>query len=143
MSILKTHIFRFSRGPAGGLDFEKSCFSVLKGPRGRQNIAYLLDLSLMSMLERLVLKNLTQCTSERLKRPSGAEVMTCSLSLGRSVARSLGRSIARSLDRSLGRSIARSLGRSLARSLARSLGGGISHIFYWRCMHARRCLRQG
>ena len=52
--------------------------------------------------------------------------MTCSRSLGRSVARSLGRSVARSLgrsvDRSLDRSVAWSLDRSIARSLDRSIG---------------------
>ena len=35
-----------------------------------------LDLSLGSMLEVLVLKNAVECTSQRLKRTSGAQVMT-------------------------------------------------------------------
>ena len=96
-------------------------FHFLRGPAGGKTLPICLDLSLMSMLDLLVLKNLTQCTSQRLKRPSGAEVMTCSLSLDRSVARSLGRSVARSLGRSVARSVARSLGRSVARSLDRSI----------------------
>ena len=36
------HDGQFLRGPAGGLDFEKSRFSVFKGPCGRLNISYLL-----------------------------------------------------------------------------------------------------
>ena len=79
-----------------------------------------LDVSLVNMLELLVLTNLTQCTSQRLKRPSGAQD-----SLVRSVARSLGRSVARSIGRSVARSLGRSLARSLARSIARSVAGGI------------------
>ena len=73
-----------------------------------------LDLSIRSMLERLVLKNAAECTSQRLKWTSGARVM---IIFGRlvSVARSLGRSVARSL----GRSVARSLDRSIAQSLDR------------------------
>ena len=43
-----------------------------------KNSLFEMVLSLMSMLEVLVLKNLIQCTSQRLKRPSGARVMTCS-----------------------------------------------------------------
>ena len=50
-----------------------------------------MDLSHKSMLERRVLKNGIPRTSQRLKRPSGARVMTCSQSLGRSIARSLAR----------------------------------------------------
>ena len=37
-----------------------------------QNLIISLDLSLESMLERLVLKNAVECTSQRLKRMSGA-----------------------------------------------------------------------
>ena len=71
------------------------------------------------MLERLVLKNGVECTSQRLKWTSGAQVM---IIFGRSLARSLGRSVDRSLARSLARSIARSLDRSLERAIARSIG---------------------
>ena len=54
------------------------------------------------------MKNLTQRTSQHVKRPSGARVMTCSGSLDRSLVPSLrpiDRSIAHSLDRSLVRII--------------------------------------
>ena len=50
------------------------------------------------MLERLVLKNAVECTSQRLKWTSGAQG---TIILGRSVARSLGRLVARSLGRSI------------------------------------------
>ena len=40
-----------------------------------QNMFICLDLSIKSMLERLVLKNAAECTSQRLKRTSGARVM--------------------------------------------------------------------
>ena len=40
-----------------------------------QNLIICLDLSLGSMLERLVLKNAVECTSQRLKWTSGARVM--------------------------------------------------------------------
>ena len=40
-----------------------------------QNTCICLDLSIGSMLERLVLKNASECTSQRLKRISGARVM--------------------------------------------------------------------
>ena len=39
-----------------------------------------MDLSIGSVLERLVLKNAAECTSQRLKRTSGARVMNLSLS---------------------------------------------------------------
>ena len=86
-------------------------------------------LSIASVLERLVLKNLPQRTSQRVKIPSGARVVPCSRSLDRSIARSsprsldrsLGRSLDRAFDRSLDSSIARSLDRSITRSFARSL----------------------
>ena len=71
-----------------------------------QNSFICLDLSLGSMLERLVSKNGVVVTSESVKWTSGARIMTI---FGRSVARSLGRS----LDRSVARSIARSLARSI------------------------------
>ena len=80
--------------------------------------------------ERLVLSNLPLRTSQRVKRLSGARVMTCSRSLDRSIAqsldRSLDRSIARSIDRSLARSLARSLDRSLDRSLNRSVARSVA-----------------
>ena len=41
----------------------------------RQNTVNWLDLSLRSMLELLVLKKYAECTSQRLKRTSGAGVM--------------------------------------------------------------------
>ena len=65
-----------------------------------------LELCIGSVLELLVLENAAQRTSQRLRRPSGARVRTCS--------RSLGRLVSRSLDRSLDRSIVQSLARSLA-----------------------------
>ena len=83
-----------------------------------QNTFTRLDSSIRSMLEHLVLKNAMECTSQRLKRTSGARVM---IIFGRSVARSLARSLGRSLDGSLARSLARSIARSLDRSLAPSL----------------------
>ena len=55
-------------------------------------------MSLGSALEVLVLKNLAECTSQRVKRTSGARLTN---TVGRSIARSLDRSIARSLDRSI------------------------------------------
>ena len=88
------------RCPAGGLDLEKLCFfgnkrrSVLSPlPCGRprpwkiviyciytffftlQNWLICLVLSIGSMLVFLVLKNAVECTSQRLKRTSGARVM--------------------------------------------------------------------
>ena len=94
------------------------------------------DWSIGSVQELLVLKNVAECTSQRLKWTSGARVMIIfgpsvfvARSLGRSVARSLDRSIARTLDRSIARSldrtIARSVARSLARSLVRSMSGNV------------------
>ena len=56
------------------------------------------DLSIGSVLERLVLKNAAECTSQGLKWTSGPRVM---IIFGRSVARSLDRSIAGSLARSI------------------------------------------
>ena len=41
-----------------------------------QNLFIWVDLSIKSMLERLVLKNGVECTSQRLKWTSGARVMT-------------------------------------------------------------------
>ena len=41
-----------------------------------QNLFIWLDLSLGSMLERLVLKNAVECTSQHLKWTSGVRVMT-------------------------------------------------------------------
>ena len=75
-------------------------------------------MSIGSVLERLVLKNAAQRTSQRLNWTSGARV---TIIFGRSVARSLDRSIARSIARSLGRLIARSIARWLDRLVARSL----------------------
>ena len=40
-----------------------------------KNLFVLMDLSIGSLLERLVLKNAAECTSQRLKRPSGGRVM--------------------------------------------------------------------
>ena len=75
------------------------------------------------IVKRLALINLTQRTSQRVKRPPGAQLMTCSRSLDRSVGRSLDhdRSFDRSLDRSIARSRARSIARTLALSIAHSL----------------------
>ena len=86
--------------PAGGLDLEKSWFFgnkrisfLLMLPCGRprpwkislfcicwmsskcQNTIIWLDSSIRSMLELLVLKKYAECTSQRLKRTSGARVM--------------------------------------------------------------------
>ena len=84
-------------------------FDISKDLARVTNDLICLVVSLMSMLELLVLTNLTKCTSQHLKRSSGAQVMTCSRSLCRSViARSFDRLIARSIDRSLARSFARS-----------------------------------
>ena len=80
-------------------------------------------LSVGSVLGRLVLLNVAKRTIQSLKRPSGARVMTCSQSLGRSV---IDRSLDRSLDQSLDRWLARSLVRSLARSLDRSLDRSVT-----------------
>ena len=41
-----------------------------------QNSLICLDLNLGRMLEVLVLQNAVECTSQRLKRTSGAQVMT-------------------------------------------------------------------
>ena len=139
--LMRHHASQFVRGLAGGVNFEKSRFSVFKGPCWTNRFFFLyfptstdgktviiwLDLGIKSMLERLVLKNLTQRTSQRVKRPSGTWVMTCSRLLDRSIARSLGRSVARSLDRSIARTIARWLDRSLDRSIARSLNRQLDH----------------
>ena len=80
------------------------------------------DLSIKSVLERLVLKNLTQRTSQRVKWTSGARVTIISFPIARSIVRSIARSLDRSLDRSPARSLARSIDRSHARSVARSIG---------------------
>ena len=50
-----------------------------------------MHLGIGSVLERLVLKNDAECTSQRLKWTSGARFM---IIFGRSVAQSLGRSVA-------------------------------------------------
>ena len=104
-----------------------------------QNILFWLDLSVGSALERLLLKNEAECTSQRLKWTSGARFMiifgrsvprslgrSLGCSVARSVARSVVRSVARSLGRSLGRSVARSVVRSVARSLDRSIAPSIA-----------------
>ena len=79
----------------------------------------------------LILNNLHQRTTQRVKWSSGARITIISVpSLDRtsSIARSLARSIARSrsLVRSFARSLARSIARSIARSLARSLDRSIN-----------------
>ena len=104
--------------PAGGIDFEKSqsfVFVFFMSSKWQKTFIWV-DLSIGSVLELLVLKNDAECTSQRLKWTSGAQVI---IIFGRSVARSLGRSVARSLDRSIACSIARSLDRSHARSFDR------------------------
>ena len=71
--------------------------------------AFWIELRLGSVLDVLVLKNDAECTSQRVKRTSGARVLIffCDdRSLDRPLARSLGRSPARSLARSVARSIA-------------------------------------
>ena len=90
------------------------------------------------MLERPVLKNAAQRTSQHVKWTSGTRLtITVDRSIARAVARSIiarasrsSRSNARSLDRSvarsLGRSVARSFGRSVARSLDRSVDRSIA-----------------
>ena len=87
----------------------------------------------MDILERLVLKNAAQRTSQHVKWTSGARLtITVDRSIARAVARSIDHrsiiarsSLAWSLDRSVAQSryrpIARSLGRSVARSLDRSI----------------------
>ena len=82
---------------------------------------FLIELSLGNVLDVLVSKNDAECTSQRLKRTSGARdliVIVVDRSIAPSIAHSLDRSIDRSLDRSLVHSIARSIARSLYRSLA-------------------------
>ena len=85
-----------------------------------KNLFVWMDLSIGSVLERLVLKNAAERTSQRLKWTSEARVM---IVFGRSVsiARSLGRSIARSLGRSIARSLGSWVARSRDRLVARSL----------------------
>ena len=120
-----------------------SFFNFVKGFAGVKHDSICLAVSLMNMPELLVLKNLTKCNSQRLKRPSGAQVMTRSRSLIRSVARSLCRSVARSivlsldrlnarsLDPSLVRSLDHSIARSIARWLAPSIARSIAHSHAW------------
>ena len=60
-----------------GANFVENILFFVIGFAGVKNDLICLALSLMSMLELLVLKNLTQRTSQRLKRPSGAQVMIC------------------------------------------------------------------
>ena len=98
---------------------EKCFLVILKGFAVVKNDLICMVLRFKSELELLVLKNLRKCTSQRIKRPSGARVMICSRSLSRSVARSPARSLGRSVARSVARSLPRSLTRSLARSIAR------------------------
>ena len=94
------------------------------------------------MLEKVALKNAFQRTSQRLNRPSGARVMTCSRrSLGRSVARSLDRSIALSVARSIARSLSRPVVRSLDRSLDR-LDGVSPEKFHPRLMDTITCTKK-
>ena len=64
--------------PAGANFVKNNVFVIFEGFAGMKNSLICMVLSLMSMLESLVLKNLTQRTSQRVKRPSGARVMTCS-----------------------------------------------------------------
>ena len=80
--------------PAVGLDFEKNCFfsNLLEKhdlpflySLKAKNTSICLDLSIGSMLERLLLKNAETCTSQRLKRTSGGRVM---IIFGRSIDRS-------------------------------------------------------
>ena len=153
---MENHETQFLRGPAGGVNFEKSRFSVFKAPAGGVDLTtsrflyfptstdgktmlICLDLGIKSMLGRLVWKNLTQRSSQRVKRPSGTWGMTCSRSLDRSIARFVGRSIARMIARSRARSLDRSLPRSLARSLDRWLITSEVRISNYR--HARESLR--
>ena len=95
---------------------KKTVLLIFEGFAGAKNSLICMVLSLMSMLESLVLKNLTQCTSQRVKK----NIWSPSYDLF-VIDPSIARSIARSLDRSLDRSLAR----SLARSIARLIGGGI------------------
>ena len=89
-----------------------------------------------SVLDRLVLRNVEQRTSQRGKWTSEAR-NTINLfflfssyfvarSLDRSIARSLDHSITRSLDHSITRSLDHSIARSLDRPIDRSLDRGIA-----------------
>ena len=64
--------------PAGANVVINHVVFIFEGFAGMTNCLICMVLSLMSMLASLVLKNLTQRTSQRVKRPSGARVMTCS-----------------------------------------------------------------
>ena len=64
-SILKNHAFLYL------LYFSQGAKLVYF----RQNWSIWMDLSIKSMLERLVLKNAADCTSQRVKRTSGARVI--------------------------------------------------------------------
>ena len=64
-----------------GANFVKnSVFVIFKGFARVKNDVIWMVLSLRSVLERLVLKKYAECTSQRLKRTSGARVMNLSLS---------------------------------------------------------------
>ena len=73
------HDFQFCpRCPAGGLDLEKYCFFNLLLPSKCPNTIIWLDLSIRSMLGLLVLKEYAECTSQHVKRTSGARDLTIS-----------------------------------------------------------------
>ena len=79
-----------------------------------------------SVLERLVVQNASQRTSQHVGWTSGARL---TITIDRSIDRSRGRSLDQS---SLGRSIAgRSSARSLGRSVARSIGHSTARAIDW------------
>ena len=61
-------------------NFKNDVLFVFQDLANIKNSCIFVVLSLMSMLDVLVLKNAAECTSQRLKRTSGARVMILSLS---------------------------------------------------------------
>ena len=75
-SILEMHDFLLCLCcPAGGLDFEKSCFFILYNFLHIAKLPNLLGFEPREYARTLSLKNAVECTSQRLKRTSGARVM--------------------------------------------------------------------
>ena len=88
INVLKKRFVVFACDPAGGFFLKNHTFQILQIPTETLICS---DLSIKSVLERLVLKNLTQRTSQRVKWTSGARVTIISCpSLDRSLDRSLG-----------------------------------------------------
>ena len=118
-------------GPCGRRTrVQKTVFQSCEGSAAVEN-KLIWSALIMSMLERPILKRPIQCTSQCVKRPSGAWILLrfarlFARSLARSIAQSIARSIAPSLERSVARSVARLVDRSIALSMGRSIDRSVA-----------------